>query len=120
MFNYESNIKENEFRIEFEIKMDKLVKNKLKKYTINDGILKLYYEIIALKEEKYIDAIQINLQKKESEKKSYKISEKKINENKNKDEKKKKEYKKKDEKKKSIKKFKLDNNSEESSSEDFI
>ena len=120
MFNYESNIKENEFRIEFEIKMDKLVKNKLKKCTINDGILKLYYEIIASKEEKYIDEIKINLQKKESEKKSYKISEKKINENKNKDEKKKKEYKKKDEKKKSKKRFKLDNNSEESSSEDFI
>ena len=47
MFYYESNIEENEFRIEFKIdlgekklKSERLIKNNLK-----DGILKLYYEI---------------------------------------------------------------------------
>ena len=47
MFDYESNIKENEFRIEFEIDMNELElkNNKLKKWTKKDGILKLYYEI---------------------------------------------------------------------------
>ena len=47
MFYYYSDIKENEFRIEFEINIHelKLQTTKLKKFIFKNGILKLYYKI---------------------------------------------------------------------------
>ena len=47
MFYYYSDIKENEFRIEFEINIHELElqTTKLKKFIFKNGILKLYYKI---------------------------------------------------------------------------
>ena len=47
MFYYCSEIKENEFRIEFEINISELElkTTKLKKFIFKNGILKLYYKI---------------------------------------------------------------------------
>ena len=55
-----NNIDENEFRIEFELNNDEieLKSNKLKKSIMNNGIIKLYYEIKNNEEEIY--EIKIN------------------------------------------------------------
>ena len=67
MQNYYSDMDENEFRIEFELNMDELElkSNKLKKSVMNDGIIKLYYEI-KTKEEKNSDITNVINKTKEN------------------------------------------------------
>ena len=76
---------ENEFRIEFELNIDELEikSNKLKKSIMNDGIIKLYYEIKTKEEENSdINVINKNKENKDTEKKENKKNKDETKENK--------------------------------------
>ena len=98
---YYSDMDENDFRIEFELNIDKLElkSNKLKKHVKKDGIIKLYYEIKPKEEENSeINVININKTKENKDPEKKKKDKKEEDKNKeNKDtEKKKKDNKKED------------------------
>ena len=116
MQNYYSDMDENEFRIEFELNMDELElkSNKLKKSIMNDGIIKLYYEIKTKEEENSdINVINKNKENKDTEKKENKKNKDETKENKDTEKKENKKNKDKTKENKDTEKKKKDKKKEE-------
>jgi hypothetical protein len=118
---YYSEIDENDFRIEFELNIDELElkSNKLKKSIINDGIIKLYYEIKPKEEENSeINVINKTSENKEPKKKKKdKNKEDKTKENKDPEKKKDKNKEDKTKENKDTEKIKKDKKNEEENKE---